>query len=175
MKKTVLIFGIISGVISSALLLATLPFMDKMHDSGNGYVVGYSGMILSFLLIFFGIRSYRDNIANGMISFGKAFKVGILITAISCSFYVLTWEIVYFNFMPDFLEKYAKCEVDKMKKDGATEAETTAKMAEMMEFNEKYQNPLFNAAVTFCEPLPVGLLITLISAGLLKRKETADS
>jgi hypothetical protein len=89
MKKTILIFGLISGVISSLMMLATVPFLHSVSFD-KGLVVGYTSIVLSFLLVFFGIRSYRDNVGNGQITFTKAFAVGISITLISCLFYVVT-------------------------------------------------------------------------------------
>ncbi|HUQ49295.1 MAG TPA: DUF4199 domain-containing protein [Terriglobales bacterium] len=173
MKKTVLTFGLISGAISSIMMVATIPFMDRIGFD-KGMVIGYTTMVLAFMLVFFGIRSYRDNVQGGLISFGKAFKIGILITLISCACYVITWEILYFNFLPDFLDKYAAHAIEKMKTSGATEAAIQAKQVEMAEFGKMYQNPLINAAFTFLEPFPVGLLFTAISALVLKKKAAAE-
>src|SRR5262245_41206444 len=89
MKKTVLTFGLISGVVSSLLMLLTVPFIDRIGFD-RGVFVGYTAIVLSFLLVFFGIKSYRENVGGGEITFGRAFTVGILITLISCVFYVLT-------------------------------------------------------------------------------------
>ncbi|HXH38679.1 MAG TPA: DUF4199 domain-containing protein, partial [Thermoanaerobaculia bacterium] len=98
MKKVVIVFGLISGVISSAMMFLTLPLMKNgTVNDHNGYVIGYTAIFLSFLLVFFGIRSYREN-AGGAITFGRGFSVGILITLISCLFYVASWEIIYFKF-----------------------------------------------------------------------------
>ena len=172
MKKTVLTFGLISGAISSLLMVATVPFAHKI-GFGKALVVGYTTMVLSFLLVYFGIRSYRDNAGNGHITFGKAFAVGICITLISCAFYVATWEVLYFNFMPDFLDEYNTHIVEKMKASGASATAVEAKLDELKKFKEMYANPFFNAAMTFIEPFPVGLLITLLSAAILKRKRQA--
>ncbi len=169
MKKTILTFGLISGTISSLMMIATVPFAHQI-GSGKALVVGYTTMVLSFLLVFFGIRSYRDNAGNGQITFSKAFAVGISITLISCIFYVVTWEIIYFNFMHDFMDQYGAHMVEKLKASGASAAAVQAKVLEMNKFKEQYENPLFNAAITFIEPFPVGLAITLISAGVLRRK-----
>ena len=126
--------------------------------------------MLSFLLVFFGIRSYRDNVGNGEISFGRAFTVGILITLISCICYVVTWLILYYNFMPDFAEKYGNYIMESARSSGASEAEI-AKTAEQMKNMKGYlDNPFINAAFTFLEPFPVGLLITLISALILRKR-----
>ena len=92
MKKTILTFGLISGAIISVLMIATVPFADRI-GFGHSYLVGYTTMILAFLLVYFGIRSYRDNFGDGHISFGRAFVIGISITLISSLCYVVTWEI----------------------------------------------------------------------------------
>ena len=169
MKKTILTFGLISGVISSLMMVATVPFAHRIGNN-KALVVGYTAIVLSFLLVFFGIRSYRDNVGNGQITFTKAFAVGICITLISCIFYVVTWEIIYFNFMHDFMDNYGAHMVEKLKASGASAAAVQAKVLEMKNFKEQYENPFFNAAMTFIEPFPVGLAITLISAGVLRRK-----
>jgi hypothetical protein len=170
MKKTVLTFGLISGAISSLLMVATLPFL---HNIGfdKGLVLGYTTIVLSFLLVFFGIRSYRDNAGNGQITFKKAFAVGISITLISCIFYVVTWEILYFNFLPpDFMDKYGANMIEKLKASGASAAAVQAQLQQVKKYKEMYDNPLLNAAMTFIEPFPIGLAITLISAAVLRKK-----
>src|SRR4051812_2857724 len=101
MKKTILTFGLISGAVSSLMMVSTVPFIHRIGLS-KGLIVGYTSIVLSFLLVYFGIRSYRDHAGNGRITFFKAFAVGICITLISCLFYVGTWEILYYNFLPDF-------------------------------------------------------------------------
>ena len=172
MKKTILIFGLISGALISLMMGVTVPFQDKL---GHGYLIGYTTIVLSMLLSFFGIRSYRDKVGNGRITFGKAFAVGISITIISCIFYVVTWEIIYFNFMPDFMDKYGAQVLQKMQDSGATAAAIQSKAAELKKLKELYANPFYNAAMTFMEPFPVGLVITLISAAVLRRNPQSQS
>lgn len=169
MKKTVLTFGLISGAIISVMMLATVPFQDQIGFD-KGAIIGYTTMVLSFLLVGFGVRSYRENVGHGTISFGRAFSVGILITTITCVCYVATWEVIYYNFMPGFAEKYASYEIEKAKASGATQQQLDTKLEEMKKFNEMYKNPLVNAAITFVEPFPVGLVITLLAAAALRRK-----
>lgn len=175
MKRIVIIFGVISGLISSALMFLTLPLMHTgVVNFSNGYILGYTSIVLSFLLVFFGIRSYREN-AGGTISFGRAFSVGILITLISCVFYVASWEVIYFKIMPDFADKYAAHAISTMREKGATDAAIAAKKVEMEKMKTMLNNPLLNAAMTFIEPFPVGLLITLISAAILRRRTAAPA
>ncbi|HEY6128745.1 MAG TPA: DUF4199 domain-containing protein [Candidatus Acidoferrum sp.] len=167
MKKTILTFGLISGGLISLMMGLTVPFQDKL---GHSYVIGYTTIVLSLMLTFFGVRSYRDNIQNGHITFGKAFLVGLSITVISCLCYVVTWEIIYFNFMPDFMDKYGAHILQKMQASGATAAAIQQKSEEINKLKVMYKNPLFNAAITFIEPFPVGLVITLLSAAVLRKK-----
>jgi hypothetical protein len=169
MKKTVLTFGLISGAISSLMMVATVPFAHRIGFN-KALVVGYTTIVLSFLLVFFGIRSYRDNAGNGQITFTKAFAVGISITLISCIFYVGTWEILYFNFMPDFMDNYGAHTIEKLKASGASPAAVEAQVQQLKKFKEQYKNPLFNSLMTFIEPFPVGLAITLLSAAVLRKK-----
>jgi len=170
MKKTVLTFGLISGGISALLMMSTVPFADRIGFD-KGMIVGYTSMVLAFLMIFFGVRSYRENVGGGQISFGKAFAVGILITLISCACYVIAWEFVYYFFMPDFVEKYAAYQIEKLRASGATQQAIEASIQQMKDFKAMYNNPFFNAAITFTEPFPVGLIITLVSAAILRKKK----
>jgi hypothetical protein len=173
MKRIVLTFGLISGAIISVLMLATIPFIHQIGFS-RGMVVGYTTMVLAFLLVFFGIRSYRENVGGGYISFGRALGVGLLIMLITCACYVVTWEFIYFNIMPDFGEKYAAYVVDNMRASGASAAEIASKIEEMNRFKQLYNNIFFNMAMTFLEPLPVGLIMTFISALILRKRRAGE-
>lgn len=174
MRKIVLTFGLIAGAILSAMMLITLPFHDQIGFD-RGAIVGYTTMVLAFLMVFFGVRSYRDNVAGGSVTFGRAFIVGLMITAVASVCYVATWELVGYKLAPDYLDKYAAYSVEKARKSGATDAQIAAKTKEMAEFKEMYKNPLVNIAYTLLEPLPVGLLFTLVAAGVLSRKRRAGS
>jgi len=169
MKKTILTFGLISGAISSLVLVAIVPFRDRIGFE-RGPVIGYTSIVLSFLLVFFGIRSYRDNIGNGQITFLKAFTVGISITVISCVCYVVTWEVIYYNFLLDFWDKYGGHLVEKLRASGASPAAVQARLQQVARYKELYKNPFLNAVLTFIEPFPIGLIITLISSLALRRK-----
>ncbi len=140
-----------------------------------GMVVGYTAIVLSFLLVYFGIRSYRDNVAGGRVTFARAFTIGIGITLISCVFYVATWEILYFNFLHGFMDSYFARQIQKVQLAGGSPEAIGTKVAAIRHSQQLYENPLVNALYTFIEPFPVGLLITLISAVSLRRKAQAGS
>jgi hypothetical protein len=171
MKKIVLTFGLISGGVLAAMGAAMWPLCHSgTIEPGDSQIVGYASMVLAFLLVFFGIRSYRENVGGGTITFGRAFKVGILITLITCAIYVIAWEVTYYGFMPDFGDKYATYALEKMRADGASDAELLKAQQQMAQFKELYKNPLFNIGMTFLEVFPVGLIVTLVSAAILRRK-----
>jgi hypothetical protein len=164
MKKTVLTFGLISGAIMMIVMFGTIPFMHKI-GLNRGMVIGYTTMVLAFMMVFFGIRSYRENYSGGTITFGRAFAVGILITLISSALYVITWEILYFG-VPGFGDEFLAGYTTMIKNSGASPDQIQAQLDMMKHYN----NPLVNAAMTFTEPFPVGLIITLISALILRKK-----
>ena len=170
MKNTVIRYGLISGVILAILTAILVPFcMNRAIASPYAEILGYSAMLLSYVAVFFGIRSFRDRHNAGEISFGKAFKVGILITLMTSAVYVVGWEIVYWGFIPDFGEKYAAASIERLREKGA-DAETIARETEKMaQFQKLYKNPLFNVGITFAEVFPVGLIVTLVSAAILRR------
>ena len=169
MKKTVLTFGLIAGVMISVLMGLSLVLANKI-SSGHSMLLGYTMMVASFLLIYFGVRSYRDNELGGQISFGRAFLCGILITLITTLFYVVAWEIIYFNFMPHFMDSYFAAQIHRVQSAGLDPATTALKVAAIEHSQQLYQNPLVNMAYTFIEPFPVGIIITLVSAAVLRRK-----
>lgn len=174
MKKIVLTFGLISGAILSGMMLISLPFHDALGFD-RSLILGYTSMVLAFLLVYFGIRSYRDNAAGGTVRFGRAFAVGALIALVSSICYVAAWQVAYFNFVPDYLTKYQARELEKARADGASEEEISRQKVEMDKFAILYRNPAINAALTLAEPLPVGLIVALVSAGVLSRRRRSPA
>ncbi len=168
MKKTVLIFGVISGAVSSLMMVCTVPFLDRLGDSSQ-LLLGYTTIVLSLLLVFFGVRAHREQ-AGGKLTFWSGLQVGLLITLISCTCYVLTWEILSHTVMSDFAEKYSAHVVDQVRASGASQQVIDNTIRQMQEFKKMYANPIYQIAMTFMEPLPVGLGITLLSAAVLRKK-----
>ena len=171
MRKTVLTFGVISGLISAVMMLATVPFMHKI-SSDKGLIIGYTTIVLAGLLVFFGIRSYRDNVSGGRLTFARGLAVGILISLLSNCFYVATWEVVSYKFMPDFAEKYAAQMVEHAKSSGASQQKIDETARQAADFVRNYHNPLYKVSMTFLEPFPVFLVITLVSAAILRKKSS---
>jgi len=173
MKKNIIIYGLIAGSVVSILMLISINYIshvDGKVDFSTSLLIGYASMLIAFSLVYVGIRNYRDKYNGGVISFGKAFKIGIMIVLIASTIYVVAWLIDYFFFIPDFMEKFSAQELDKLKASGASQIEIDKQTKEMADFARMYKNPLFNAMVTYAEILPVGLIVTLTSSLILKRK-----
>jgi hypothetical protein len=174
MTKTVWTYGLLAGAALSAMMLLNILFIDRIGFDA-GVWVGYTTIIAAFLLIFFGVRSYRDNKAGRTISFGRAFVVGVLINLVASACYVAMWQVASTRVAPDFAEKYATHIIEKERSRGATPAEIAKKTEEMQDFQEMYKNPFIKAGMTFLEPFPVGLIVSLMSAGILRRRRDTSS
>jgi NADH:ubiquinone oxidoreductase subunit 6 (subunit J) len=151
--------------------MLALPFTGSKMDFDNGMIIGYATMLLAFSMIVVAVKNYRDKYNNGAISFGKAFQIGMWISLIGSTIYVGAWLIYFFTSDTNFMADYSAYYLDQMKASGASQAVIDAQMAEMKEFARMYRNPFFNALMTYMEILPVGLLVSLIIALIMKRKQ----
>ncbi|HEX2605931.1 MAG TPA: DUF4199 domain-containing protein [Flavisolibacter sp.] len=176
MKRTVTTFGLIAGLILTVFLCISVPFMK--HQSADSVAtsmfVGYTVQLLTFSLIFFAIRQYRDKYSNGLISFGKAFRIGLWISLIGAAFYVMTWAILYHTLLPDYLDTWGAVQVQEAVKKGARQEELAAIREQLADAKRMYSTWWGFAGITLMEILPSGLLVTLISALILKRKRKKD-
>lgn len=171
MKKTVLVFGLIAGTIAGGMFFVTAPFWESgMMNFENGTLVGYATMVIALSLVFFGIRACRENHQQGVITFGRAFKVGMLITLIASVMYAVGWEVSYHTVNEGFMEKYAAHYIEKMKEEGASPEELAQMKTDWDAMLESYTNPLVRFSLTMMEILPVGIVISLVSAALLRKR-----
>lgn len=169
MKKTIWAFGIIAGFISTIGFLITMISPQEI-DMAKGMLYGYASMLVAFSLIFVAVKNYRDKYNGGMITFGKAFRIGLYISLIASTIYVAVWLIDYYFFIPDFFEQYSQNYLEQMQAAGMPQATIDEKMTEMKKWNELYKNPFINALITYTEIIWVGVVISLIAAGVLKRE-----
>ena len=173
MKKIVLTFGLISGIIIVAMFFITDPFANNMEMS-NAQIVGYATMVIALSTIFVAIKIYRDKHLGGEIKFGKGFLLGILITLVAGILYSAGWELYVSTTgldMHKFYADYAAAAIEKMKEAGATAQEIKDATAQNDQMMSAMQNPIIRFLFTmFMELFPVGLVISLISAAILKNK-----
>jgi amino acid transporter len=166
MKKNVLLFGLVLGIILCVNMIIMVNMMYSNPEFKSNDLLGYAVMVVIFSLIFFGIRNYRNKELGGIISFGKAFKTGLLIALVASTLYVVVWLFYYYLFVPDFIDKYTA----HVLRQCTSETELASKTEEMENFKEMYKNPLFIILITYAEVLPVGLIVALVSSFILKKK-----
>lgn len=167
--RTIRRHGLIAGAILSALMMSTLPWIEAIGFD-NGAIVGYTGMVLAFLMVFFGVRAYRDGQPDGRVRFFPAFGVGMAIVGIGTVCYALTWQLVQRLWLPDFAQRYAAHAVEQARQAGASPEHLEALTRDLAEFARMYENPLVNFGFSLLEPLPVGLAYALGSAWWFSRR-----
>ncbi len=173
MKRIVLTYGLIAGAVVSIFMTTTMLIADRQEtvDTGaSSMIVGYLGMLISFAFIFVAIKSYRDKENGGVVSFGKAFSIGLLISLVASTLYVITWAFVYNNFLPHYMDRYCAAMIQKANAALSGPA-LQAEIAGINKAKETYATPLGFTLFTYAEILPVGILVSFIASLVLKRKK----
>ncbi|MBW4888629.1 DUF4199 domain-containing protein [Mucilaginibacter sp. HMF5004] len=173
MKKNVLVYGLISGALISAFIVISMNVWGCEGNASSMYI-GYAAQLLALSLVFVGIKNYRDNYNGGVISFGKAFTMGLYISLIASTMYVVVWTIDYYYFMPDFMDKFAASMLKQAQSSHLSPAQLASKTAEIAEMKKIYASPIMVFLFTYVEILPTGLIVSLISALILKKKAGGD-
>jgi len=167
MLRIILIYGVIGGLIVAVPMAVSTLTATEGAIPENAALYGYLSMLLAFTMVFVGIKHYRDKVLGGVIRFLPALGVGLGISAVASLFWVVGWEITLATGF-DFAGAYSESVVGAAEARGAPAAELERIRAEAAAFLSNYQNPLFRLPITFIEMFPIGLLISLISAALLR-------
>ena len=164
MNNIIIKNGLFGSSIVTALLLSVTFYMKANPEKEVSMFFGFAGMLLAFIFVVLGIKQQRDA-NNGFISLGKAFLTGFWITLIISTIYVVVWLIIFYNFFPNFAEHYTDMAIAKASPD-----ELTKVTEEMNSFKEMYKNPIMVILFTYIEILPLGIVFSLVSALILKKK-----
>lgn len=174
MKRNILVFGVIAGVIIAAFMATSMAIMSSSENSFEGstgaMIMGFTAMAVAFSFIFVGMKNYRDKQNGGVLTFGKGFLLGFMISLVASTIYVLTWAVEYHFFLPDFMDKYSAMQIKQLQQSGMTGTALDESIKSIESAKANYSNPVFFALYTYMEILPVGVIITLISAFILRRK-----
>ena len=168
MKRVIFVYGTISGVVIITSMILGFALDGDGTGAGSSQWLGYLIMLVALSLIFFGIKRHRDQELGGVIRFGTAALLGLGITLVASVIYVGVWEAYLSMTDYAFIGDYTRSVLASKEAEGLTGAALEAEIASMETFEARYANPLFRLPMTFLEIFPVGLLVTLISAGLLK-------
>jgi hypothetical protein len=167
MKSTITKYGVYGGL-CSAFFLSVSSYLQYNLSLNNGLIYGYFGMLISLSFVVAGIYKKRAE-SNANWRYGKAFAGGMVMVFITSLIYVITWQIIYYAFIPDFADKYAKTVIAQLKQKGLTGEELQKQIDGMEKFKENYRNPLFNAGMTFSEIFPVGFVVVLFTSLFLRK------
>ncbi len=165
MYKIIVKNGLLGSSIVSAMLVSMTLYMKTNPEKEVSMMIGVAGMLLAFFFVVAGIKQHREA-NNGVISFGKAFLTGFWITFIISTIYVLVWLVILYNFFPNFMEHYANMAIEKASPD-----EVAKVTEEMNTYKEMYKNPIMVILLTYMEILPLGIVFSLVSAVILKKKQ----
>jgi hypothetical protein len=169
MKKTILRYGLYSGIFMFLFFMVdSFFFADTDFDTRE--ILGWVGIVLSTIFIYFGIRHYRDRYNNGLLSFGKGILLGLLILLFP-SLVFGVFNVIYVELNPEFMDKYYNYQVSQIRA-SLPAAEAAAKIDEMEKQKEMFMSPVVQFFAMFLSVFAVGLIVTVISAFLLRRNIT---
>jgi hypothetical protein len=170
MFNSILKWGLIAGLVVGCIDFAMFVGMgDSPHHLEYGMLIGYTVMLLALSSVFVGIKQYRDRDLGGVIRFWPAFGMGLAISFIAGVFYVVAWEASQAVTGADFASFYANAMLEQARAKGASAAEIAKMTAEFAQFKIQYANPMWRIPMVFTEIFPVGVLVSAVSAGLLRK------
>ena len=171
MKRIIVTYGLIGGAIVVLSFVAGQLALSMEGVSNFSEVLGYLVMIIALSLIFIGVKRYRDEYLGGVIRFGTALRVGLGIALVASFIYVIGWEVNLALTDYRFIEEYTAHLLEQKEAEGMSGAALGSEVAKMERMKEQYSNVFYRVPLTFIEIFPVGLLISLLSAGLLKNSK----
>ncbi|HEY1614378.1 MAG TPA: DUF4199 domain-containing protein [Rhizomicrobium sp.] len=167
MLRKILFYGLIAGLIVGIPLSALVVTMNG-HEMHYGMLIGYTTMLIALSTVFIAIKQHRDNDLGGVIGFWPALGLGLGISFVASLIYVAVWETTVALMHLDFASGYAKSMIAQKKASGVMGPALAKFTAEMEQFKVQYANPLYRLPMTFIEIFPVGVLVSLASAGMLR-------
>jgi hypothetical protein len=172
MLNAILKYGLIAGLVVGGLMFAvTVPLHDKLGFGALGMAVGYASMLIALSAVFIGIKAHRDKDRGGVIGFWPALGLGLGISVVASICYALAWELVLAVTKMDFMGAYTEHLLADMRARGASATELAATTKEMADFAAMYANRWVRMGMSMAEILPVGVLVSAISAALLRRPQ----
>jgi hypothetical protein len=175
MQRIIFTCGIIAGLVVIASIILGLALSGGEETLHAQQWFGYLVMLLALSLIFVGIKRYRDLHLGGVIRFGTATLVGLGIAAVASVIYVAVWEVYLAMTDYAFMDQYARGVIAAKQAEGVTGDDLQAVVDNMESMRQQYSNPVFRLPITFLEIFPVGLLITLISAAVLRNRKAVPA
>lgn len=171
MRKIIITYGVVAGAVIIGSMILTNSLVGQEDSVNLSEWLGYLVMIVALSVIFVGIKRYRDRELGGVIKFGTAAMLGLGISLVASVVYVVVWEVNLAMTDYTFIDEYTQSVIEKNVAEGVSGADMRAVVAEMEEMKEQYAKPVYRLAITFLEIFPVALLITLLSAAVLRNSK----
>lgn len=170
MKQTIIKFGIYSAVTAAVLFFLALTLGSELSYTTQE-IIGYSNILISLSFVFFAIKHYRDNVNNGIISFKKAFIIGILITLIASTMVGIIDRFYVAFINPDFMQEYLNYHIEAIESSGLSAAEISTQKQQMIDQMELFKNPIIAFSIMFFTVFFIGIIISSLSSLILQRKQ----
>ncbi|WP_084421233.1 DUF4199 domain-containing protein [Henriciella litoralis] len=171
MLKRILLAGLAAGLITGGFLFISISGAgDNVFegDHGNAAIYGYASMLLALSLIFVAVKRQRDVAQGGVIKFLPAFGMGLAISLVASIIYALGWELTLATTGLDFIGPYTEAAIQSARESGMSGDELAAFIENKRGFADMYNDPVYRFPITMLELLPVGVLVSLVSAALLR-------
>ena len=168
MTALILRYGILGGVLVTVPMLWNWLRLAPGEAPDTSMLFGYLTMFVALSMVFVGVKAYRDKVLGGVVRFLPAFGVGLGISAVASLFYVIGWEICTAYGTFDFAAFWKASMIKSATAGGATPEQMRKAVADAEAFAVMYRNPLYRMPMTFIEMFPVGVLVSLITAAVLR-------
>jgi hypothetical protein len=169
MPTRIIAYGVLWGLLLSVMNFAPIPFSDKLNFAW-WRKTGDALLIIGSLSAYFGIRSVREDVTGGYISFKLSVKIGLWITLVASTVCLFTWLIIFYQVSPDFPSAYGLDVINRMRSANKSDFEIRQAQELMMFYNGMLRHPMLNLLIIFIKPIPVGIVATLLSAANLFKK-----
>jgi len=155
-----------NGVILASigiLYSLVLYFLDKTADKSLGYV----SIVIQFVVLFFLLKSYRDNFMHGQITYGQSVGAGVIISLYNAIAVSLFTYILYTYIDPGLVTKQLAIAEEGMRaKGGLSESQIDT----AMQFTAKFMKPAVLAITGVFVGVFFGTIISMILSIFIKRE-----
>ena len=167
MTRIILTYGLISGLVIITGIMASMFLSGGQHPHSNLWL-GYLIMLVALSAILVGVKQHRDQALGGVIKFRTALLLGLGIAIMATLAYVAVWEGYLAATHYTFMDQYTAQILAAKRAAGVTGAAYAKAVAEADGMRRIYANPLTRMLETSAEIFPVGLLVAVVSAALLR-------
>ncbi|MCI0522157.1 MAG: DUF4199 domain-containing protein [Bacteroidales bacterium] len=159
--KETLNYGIILGLV--AIVFSVLTYMLDL--TFKTWIL-LPSLVISFLVLYFLLRSYRDHYNNGYISYGKSVGAGVVINIYAAVITAIYVYVLYAFIDPGLADQQLAMTEEKMISRGMPESAIDAGMA----MQAKLMKPWFTSLLYVINGVFFGLIMSLLVSLFIAKK-----